>query len=281
MIYNRSAPPGPVVPRLIYNDVAKAIDWLCGAFGFTERLRTAPDPDGVIHHAQLAVGQGSVMLTGSARPGSERSTAPAAPPAANHFIQSLFIPVADVDAHFAHAEQFGAQILQAPATHPFGERQYSAEDLEGHHWTFSQSLADANPEDWGAAVSEIRSPLELLPRPRWCYVEIPAINVRQSVAFYESVFGWNIRHRDTDRPSFDDATGSVSGTWVSGRQSANAPGLLPYIWVDSIGATLDRVREQGGQIIEPPHLDSPGGEWIATFHDPAGNVIGLYQEGGH
>ena len=67
MLENRSAPPGPIVPVLRYPDVAQAIDWLCSAFGFAERLRTPPEPDGAIHHAQLAVGAGAVILTG--RPG--------------------------------------------------------------------------------------------------------------------------------------------------------------------------------------------------------------------
>ena len=59
--------------------------------------------------------------------------------------------------------------------------------------------------------------LALLPRPRLCYLEIPALDLGKSVAFYENVFGWNIRKRDSDRPSFDDATGYVSGAWVTGR----------------------------------------------------------------
>jgi predicted enzyme related to lactoylglutathione lyase len=56
--------------------------------------------------------------------------------------------------------------------------------------------------------------------------------------------------------------------------------LLPYVWVDDIDATLKAVADQGGETAEPPHRDhEPDGEWIATFLDPAGNLIGLYQEG--
>jgi uncharacterized glyoxalase superfamily protein PhnB len=133
---NRSAPPGTIVPWLAYPDVSKAIAWLSGAFGFTERLRTPPEPDGSIHHAQLAVGQGSVVLT----------TQPAQPAV------SLFVPVEDVDAHCERARQFGAHILSPPNTCPFGERQYSVEDLAGYRWTFSQSVADVDPAEWGAIV---------------------------------------------------------------------------------------------------------------------------------
>ncbi len=118
----------------------------------------------------------------------------------------------------------------------------------------------------------------LLPRPRFCYLEIPAVNLSQSVTFYEKVFGWNIRKRDTLRPSFDDATGYISGAWVTGRDISRVAGLLPYIWVDDIRNTLAQVEACGGQVVESQHLDSPGGELIATFRDPAGNLMGLYQE---
>ena len=60
--------------------------------------------------------------------------------------------VEDLDRHYEHAKQRGAHILQPPTTHPFGERQYTAEDPEGHRWTFSQSVADVEPEEWGAMV---------------------------------------------------------------------------------------------------------------------------------
>ena len=275
MIVNRSAPPGPIVPRLIYEDVGKAIEWLCGAFGFTERLRTPPEPDGTIHHAQLAVGEGSVILTGQR---ASAGDAGSRPPRPNEFVQGLYIPVEDVDGHFERAKRFGTRIVNPLASHPFGERQYSAEDPEGHRWTFSQSVADIEPEKWGASVKEMQSRVALLPRPRWCYLEIPAVDLRRSVAFYEKVFGWNIRQRDSGRPSFDDATGNVSGAWVTGRAAFREPGLLPYIWVDGIDAVVTRVREQGGEVILAAQLDSAGGELIATFHDPAGNVIGLYEE---
>jgi predicted enzyme related to lactoylglutathione lyase len=92
------------------------------------------------------------------------------------------------------------------------------------------------------------------------------------------VFAWNIRRRESTRPSFDDA-GNVSGAWATGRPVSREPGLLPYVWVDSIDGTLAQVAAHGGDIVDAPHLDSPGGEWIATFRDPAGNLMGLYQEG--
>jgi len=267
MIENQSAPPGAIVPTLIYQDVAKAIDWLRGAFGFTERLRTPPEPDGTIHHAQLAVGEGSVILTGQ----------PFASP--NQGTEPLMVRVAGIDAHCQRAKQFGARILMAPDSKPFGERQYAAEDLEGRRWVFTESVADVEPEAWGAAVSRIQHRLALLPRPRLCYLQIPAADVHKSAAFYERVFGWNIRHRDSEHPSFDDATGNVSGAWFTGRAPSREAGLLPSIWVDNIDATLALVAANGGEVVDAPGRDAPDStSWIANFRDPFGNLIGLYQE---
>jgi uncharacterized protein len=90
-------------------------------------------------------------------------------------------------------------------------------------------------------------------------MEIPALDVAQSVNFYEKAFGWNIRRRNTAHPSFNDATRDISGAWVMGRAISRTPGLLPYIWVDSIDGTLTKVSAHGGMVVEEPHLDSPGG----------------------
>ena len=126
---------------LVYEDVAKAIDWLCDTFGFTERLRGA-GPGGSVAHAQLAIAGGAVML---GRPGGEFR-----PPRPNEVSQYVHVHVEDVDEHFEHARQRGARILKSPTDMPFGERQYSAEDPWGHRWTFSQSIADVPLEAWGA-----------------------------------------------------------------------------------------------------------------------------------
>ncbi|MEA2672282.1 MAG: uncharacterized protein QOG45_2502 [Chloroflexota bacterium] len=111
-----------------------------------------------------------------------------------------------------------------------------------------------------------------------CYVEIPAVDVPRSVAFYEAVFGWRTRRRGDGRIAFDDSVGEVSGAWVTGRPPTEQPGLLLYIWVDSVAATVDAVVAQGGEIVQPVGADAP--EVTARFRDPAGNVLGLYQEPG-
>ena len=111
-----------------------------------------------------------------------------------------------------------------------------------------------------------------------CYIEIPAVDIAQSADFYAKVFGWRIRQRGDGKSAFDDATGEVSGTWVVGRKASSEPGLLIYIMVDSVAATIDAVMAHGGELVQPIGADAP--EITARFRDPAGNVIGLYQEPG-
>jgi predicted enzyme related to lactoylglutathione lyase len=112
-----------------------------------------------------------------------------------------------------------------------------------------------------------------------CYIEIPAIDIQRSADFYASVFGWQLRQRGDGSTAFDDATGEVSGTWVVGRPPSSAPGLLLYIMVDSVSDTIATVIGHGGELVQPIGADAP--EITARFRDPAGNVIGLYQQPDH
>jgi len=111
-----------------------------------------------------------------------------------------------------------------------------------------------------------------------CYIEIPASDITRSADFYEKVFGWQIRRRADGSIAFDDGVGEVSGTWVTGRPPATTPGLLIYIMVDSVAATVDTVISHGGEIVQPIGADAP--EITARFRDPGGNVLGLYQQPG-
>ena len=129
---NRSMPAGTITAVLHYADVPQAVDWLCRSFGFTERLRIGS------HRVQLQVGDGAVVVTDG---GASASTA-----SATH---SMMVRVADVDAHHARAQAAGATIHSPPTTQPYGERQYSVTDIGGHQWTFSQTVADVDPADWG------------------------------------------------------------------------------------------------------------------------------------
>jgi uncharacterized glyoxalase superfamily protein PhnB len=151
MLANRSMPRCTVIPELAYPDMGEAIDWLCDAFGFTLRLRIGN------HRAQLNVGDGAVVLTerrvgeGHDSPG----TVEFRPPRRGELANSLMVRVQDVERHHERASRRGAAILRAPTDYPYGERQYTAEDLAGHCWTFSQSIADVAPEEWGGTPGQI------------------------------------------------------------------------------------------------------------------------------
>jgi quinol monooxygenase YgiN/uncharacterized glyoxalase superfamily protein PhnB len=133
-IPNRSMPPGAIIPELAYPDVDAAAAWLCANFGFRERLRIGN------HRRQLTYAGESLIVTAADGPdqGDQR--------------HAIMMRVADVDAHYARVKESGAKILGGPETYFFGERQYSVEDVGGHIWTFSQSVADVAPEVWGGQL---------------------------------------------------------------------------------------------------------------------------------
>lgn len=142
---NRSAPAATIVPVLVYEDVAKAVDWLCGAFGFTERLRFVSG-DGKTRHAQLEYKGDAIMLG--------MQGAQFHPPRADEVNQYVTVHVDDIETHFERSKNFGANIVEPLADKPFGERQYTVQDPGGHRWTFSQHIADVAPEDWGATSKQ-------------------------------------------------------------------------------------------------------------------------------
>lgn len=110
-----------------------------------------------------------------------------------------------------------------------------------------------------------------------CYIEIPATDIARSAEFYSSVFGWNIRKSGHGRTAFDDSVNEVSGAFVLGRAPHANPGLLLYVMVDSVEATLEKIVASGGKIVQPIGGDAP--EITARLGDPAGNIIGIFQQG--
>src|ERR1700731_2094528 len=76
------------------------------------------------------------------------------------------------------------------------------------------------------------------------YLHIPATDVRRAAEFYRDVFGWHVSGLDTDRPSFDDATGHMSGAWMSDQTPSHEAGLLPYIYVEDVRGTAEQVVAQ-------------------------------------
>ena len=114
----------------------EAVAWLSAAFGFMERVRIGP-----IHRAQLWLGDGAVIV-GDVR-GDRR------PPRPGEVTHSVMVRVQNVRAHCERVREKGARILTEPTDFEFGERQYTAEDPASHQWTFSETLADVAPEQWG------------------------------------------------------------------------------------------------------------------------------------
>lgn len=113
------------------------------------------------------------------------------------------------------------------------------------------------------------------PHGKICYIEMPATDIARSSEFYQKVFGWRVRKRGNGSIAFDDPTGGVSGTWRLGRPPSTTPGLLIYIWCDSVAKTLEALTAEGAQVVQPIGADAP--EITARFRDPGGNIIGLYQ----
>jgi uncharacterized glyoxalase superfamily protein PhnB len=134
MLANRSIPRCAVIPEIPYPDVGEAARWLCDAFGFTVRIMIGN------HRAQLNVGDcAMVVIEGREGDGG----------------RSCLIRVEDVDGALERAIQHGAKVLRAPADYPYGERQATVEDFAGHRWTFSQSIADVDPRDWGGTPGQL------------------------------------------------------------------------------------------------------------------------------
>lgn len=184
---NRTMPPCTVIPELVYDDVAEAIDWLCDAFGFTERWRAGD------HRAQLSFEGGTIAVT-------EPRTSKALPGP-----RSLLVRVADAGAHLDRARDRGARIIAEPRDFPYGERQYTAEDPAGHHWTFSQSIADRAPEEWGATSGPALRPTGAVGTPeapasasRGPVISVMLIvpDAEAAVAWYTDALGagelWNL-----------------------------------------------------------------------------------------
>lgn len=142
-VYNRTMPPCTVIPILAYPNVDEAIPWLMNAFGFTLRWRMAP------HRTQLAFKEGCVVVTDGFA--NEPEVTGNEPNARTH---SVMIRVTNIDGHFANAVKHGAIVLHGPRDFFYGERQYSVKDIGGHTWTFSQSIRDVRPSEWGAEEGE-------------------------------------------------------------------------------------------------------------------------------
>lgn len=150
MLVNRSIPGCTVIPELAYSNVGEATAWLCDVFGFSVRIRIAN------HRAQLNVGDGAMVVKEQSGTADESSPGVnSGAPRRADVAHSVMVRVDDVDRHHERAKQRGARIVRPPADYPYGERQYSVEDFAGHNWTFSQSIADVAPEQWGGTPGKL------------------------------------------------------------------------------------------------------------------------------
>ena len=140
--------PQRVFPMIAYEDAGAAADWLCEAFGFTERGERYMTEDGMVGHAELELGGEVVMLATPNReyqsPKRHRETCEQARKWSEvpYVMDGVLVEVSDVDAHFARANEAGAKILSEPEDVDVGVRHYRAEDPEGHRWMFSQPMAE-------------------------------------------------------------------------------------------------------------------------------------------
>jgi predicted enzyme related to lactoylglutathione lyase len=109
------------------------------------------------------------------------------------------------------------------------------------------------------------------------YLRVPAPDPPRVAAFYEAVFGWRLRTSTGGDPAFEDGTGHVIGHFMSEQPVAGEAGVRPYVYVESVDATLERIGAEGGAVVEEPYPE--GDLWVATFRDPAGSVLGVWQTG--
>jgi uncharacterized glyoxalase superfamily protein PhnB len=175
VISNRSVPTETVLPHVVYQDVDEAIAWLTKTFGFSEHYRYGDPTSG----AQMHFANAWIMLK-RAREGS------ASPAKLGFGTQSLTVFVDDLEAHFRRTKEAGAKLLEDLHETGYGELQYAAEDLDGHHWLFSRHARDLSPDQWGATVFR---PAKMTPQIS------PMLAVgdgNAAIEFYKAAFGASV-----------------------------------------------------------------------------------------
>ncbi len=222
MISNRSVPAGTVLPHICYRDVAEAIDWLTKTFGFREHYRYG-EPGGAVSGAQMHLGDAWIMLN-RARPGS------ASPAQLGYGTQSLTVFVEDVELHFQKSKSAGARIVEDPHETVYGELQYGAEDLAGHHWLFSRHARNLSPDEWGAVVAE-RAVMTPQISPMLAVSDGSA-----AIEFYQAAFGATVLW------SLGSGADVVAGLSVLGAPFFLAHEAPPYGTRGPAGAGFTTVR---------------------------------------
>lgn len=264
MISNRSVPTDVVLPHIIYQDVKEAIAWLTGAFGFVEHYRYGNPVSG----AQMSAGNAWLMLN---RAPDQR----AIPKLLGFGTQSLTVFIEDIESHFERAKSFGVTILEDLHETVYGERQYAAQDLDGHHWLFSRHARDLSPEHWGATVVH-----RTVGTPKIS----PLLSVRkgkQAVEFYIAAFRAQVLLRVDSEQGDVIAELSAGGArfWIADESPENlnfSPESLGggtvrlVMTVDDPDAAFDRALAAGAKPIWAV-ADQPCGWRVGRLVDPFGH----------
>jgi uncharacterized glyoxalase superfamily protein PhnB len=260
MLQNRSLPPGSIFPELVYPDLAEAVAWLCSVFGFSERVRIGH------HRSQLVSGEASVIAIGGE-----------GGPVQGQASHSVMVRVDNVDLHYDRAVRGGARIVRTPETYPFGERQYTAEDLGGHRWTFTQSIADIAPEAWGGQVMSRVDHQPAGKKVRMDHLALPVAAYARSRDWYTRHLGLEVEFEIPDRQTValkDDAGLTI---FLSERPDAQLSSTCTLTFqVQDVDAKYRELSANGIIFEKSPQKLFWG--YGAELRDPDGYLIYLWDE---
>jgi uncharacterized glyoxalase superfamily protein PhnB len=260
MLHNRSLPPGSIFPELVYADLSAAVAWLCNVFGFSERVRIGD------HRSQLVFGDASIIAIGGAGATSEAQPS-----------HSVMLRVDNVDPHYDRAVRGGARIVRTPETYPFGERQYTAEDLGGHRWTFTQSVADIAPEEWGGQVMSRIDHQLAAKKSRMDHLALPVAAYARSRDWYSRHLGLKVEFEIPERQTValkDDAGLTI---FLYERPDASGtPTCTLTFQVQDVDAKYRELSASGIVFAKSPQKLFWG--YGAELRDPDGYMIYLWDE---
>lgn len=265
MISNRSVPTDTLLPHIMYQDLEAAIRWLSHAFGFIERYRYG-DP---LSGAQVFAGHACLMLK-QARAGH------ATPKRLGYGTQSLTIFIEDIESHYQRARSAGVTLLEELHETVYGELQYAAQDLDGHHWLFSRHAKDLSPDQWGATISCAAVTAQRSPQIS------PMLSVRngaKAIDFYTAAFGAQVLFRVGDDAVVAELAVGQSHFWLADESPAHknfSPESLGgstarmILIVDDPDAAFERAVRAGATVVWPVE-DQRYGWRVGRVVDPFGH----------
>lgn len=268
VISNRSVPTDAVLPHITYRDLQQAIPWLSNAFGFVEHYRYGNPLSG----AQMRAGNACIML-------KQAEHGHATPKELGFGTQSLTIFIQDIEAHYGKAKSAGVTLLEDLHETVYGELQYAAEDLDGHHWLFSRHARDLCPEQWGATVSGAAvtaAPISLTASIS------PMLSVRngvKAIEFYIAAFGAQLLFRGGGEEGIAEMAVGASRFWLADEspahlnfspESLGGGSVRMILIVDDPDTAFQRAIQAGATAVWPVENQSYG--WrIGRIADPFGH----------